>query len=176
VITADHDADSAGRTRIPLNRYHIPLFIYAPAHIQPRVVRRLTSQIDIAPTLLGLLHFNYRSRFFGYNVLASPADKDRAFPSTYANLGYYRDSRLTILSPRDQVMQVNADPKTGDAVPVAQVDTTQQDQAIAFYQVAYDEFTSGRMRWRASDAIPVPKVTEPATAATAPVAAAVSGK
>jgi phosphoglycerol transferase MdoB-like AlkP superfamily enzyme len=176
VITADHDADSAGRTRIPLNRYHIPLFIYAPAHIQPRVVHRLTSQIDIAPTLLGLLHFNYRSRFFGYNVLASPADKDRAFPSTYANLGYYRDGRLTILSPRDQVMQVTPDPKTGDAVPVARTDAVQVEQAIAFYQVAYDEFTSGRMRWRASDATPVPKTPEPATAATASAATAASGQ
>ncbi len=165
VITADHDANSAGRTRIPLNRYHIPLFIYAPAHIPPRVVHRLTSQIDIAPTLLGLLRFNYRSRFFGHDVLAAPPVTDRAFPSTYANLGYYHAGRLTILMPRAQSMQVKADPLTGTTVPYARPDPTLIDEAIAYYQVAYDEFTSGRMRWRASDATVVPKAT---TATPAP--------
>jgi phosphoglycerol transferase MdoB-like AlkP superfamily enzyme len=172
VITADHDADSAGIARIPINRYHIPLLIYAPAHIQPRVVHQLTSQIDIAPTLLALLHFNYRSRFFGYNVLDLPADKARAFPSTYANLGYYHGDRLTILMPKRQTMQVKADPENGTTVPVAQVDAAQLDQAIASYQVAYDEFTSGRMHWRASDATPVAK--QPATPVAPTPAAATS--
>jgi phosphoglycerol transferase MdoB-like AlkP superfamily enzyme len=174
VITADHCANSAGRTRIPLNHYHIPLFIYSPAHIQPRVVHRLTSQIDIAPTLLGLLHFNYRSRFFGYNVLDLPEGKERAFSSTYINLGYYHDDRLTILMPKGKVMQVKPDVKTGAAVPYAhaQTDDSLVDQAIAYYQVAYDEFNSGRMHWRASDAKPVSKLpATPAPAATSAVPA-----
>jgi phosphoglycerol transferase MdoB-like AlkP superfamily enzyme len=157
VITADHCASSAGSTRIPLNRYHIPLLIYAPDHVQPRVVQQLTAQIDIGPTLLGLLHFNYRSRFFGRDVLASTPGAGRAFPSTYANLGYYRDGRLTILMPRAQALQVKPDPLTGAEAPYAHPDPTLVDQAIAYYQVAYDEFTSGRMRWRVSDADMVPK-------------------
>jgi phosphoglycerol transferase MdoB-like AlkP superfamily enzyme len=164
VITADHCADSAGTSRIPLNRYHIPLLIYSPAHFQPRVVSQLTSQIDIAPTLLGLLHFNYRSRFFGHNVLDLPAGMERAFPSTYANLGYLHDGRLSILMPARKVLQVEPDAKTGGAVPFAHIATPQLDQAIAYYQVAYDEFTSGRMHWRPSDATPVPPL--PAAAAT----------
>lgn len=168
VITADHCADSSGRTRIPLDHYHIPLFIYSPAHIQPRVVQALTAQIDIAPTLLGLLHFNYRSRFFGYDVLDLPAGDERAFPSTYANLGYLHDGRLTILMPRDKAMQVKANPETGTAVPFPTIDTTLLDQAIAYYQVTYDEFTSGRMHWRASDATPVPKLVDHPSSQPAP--------
>ncbi len=155
VITADHCASSAGRTRIPLNKYHIPLFIYAPAQFRPQQVDAMMSQMDIAPTLLGLLHFSYRSRFFGQNIFAIPARDERAFPSTYQNLGYLKGNRLTILSPGRKVEQVNPNAKTGDATPYAKRDPITENQAIAMYQVAYDEFNSGRMRWRASDATPV---------------------
>jgi phosphoglycerol transferase MdoB-like AlkP superfamily enzyme len=167
VITADHCGASAGSTSIPLNRYHIPLYIYAPAHIAPRHVTRMMSQVDIPPTLLGLLHFSYRSRFFGYDLLRLPPGRERAFPSTYQNLGYLRGDRMTILSPQHKVVQVKPDPVTGAAKPYRQIDQAEVDQAIASYQVAADLFKSGRMRWRASDAIPV----APAPAASAPAPA-----
>ncbi|HEX7339492.1 MAG TPA: LTA synthase family protein [Rhodanobacteraceae bacterium] len=171
VITADHCAHSAGISRIPLNHYHIPLFIYSPAHIKPRVVSRITSQIDIAPTLLGLLNFSYRSRFFGYNVLAVPPSMDRAFSSTYINLGYYHNGRQTILMPKGKVMQVKPDVQTGAATPYPDIDKTALDQAVAYYQVAYDEFHSGRMKWRKSDATPVPELPAPAASTAAPASA-----
>ena len=174
VIVADHCASSAGKTSIPLNRYHIPLLIYSPAHIAPRKIERMTSQIDIPPTLLGLLHFSYRSRFFGHNVLALPPDRDRAFPSTYQNLGFLRGDRLTILAPGSKLSQVKPNPLTGGAVPYPELDQEQADQAIAAYQVAYDEFESGRMRWRPSDATPVQPLPAPATA-TPTAASSVGG-
>ena len=69
VIVADHCAGSDGRTALPLDRYRIPLFVYSPAHVQPQRIERLVGQIDVAPTLLGLLHWNYDSRFFGKDIL-----------------------------------------------------------------------------------------------------------
>jgi len=174
VITADHCASSAGRTRIPVNRYHIPLLIYAPDQIKPRHVERMMSQIDIAPTLLSLLDFSYRSRFFGADILKLPAGRERAFPSTYQNLGYLKGDRLTILSPGQKVEQVKPDIRTGDATPYPQFDPAELDQAIAAYQVAYDEFDTGRMRWRPSDATPVQPLDAPPSAAAMPAGAATS--
>jgi phosphoglycerol transferase MdoB-like AlkP superfamily enzyme len=168
VITADHCADSSGKSRIPINHYLIPLLIYSPAHIAPRRIERMTSQIDIPPILLGLLHFSYRSRFFGHNVLDLPPGRDRAFPSNYQNLGDLRGHRLTILSPNRKLEQVKPDPVTGGATPYRQVDQADVRQTIAAYQVAYDEFHSGRMHWRASDATPVLPLPAPAASA-APV-------
>ncbi|HET6545234.1 MAG TPA: LTA synthase family protein, partial [Rhodanobacteraceae bacterium] len=165
VITADHCASSAGKSRIPVNRYHIPLLIYAPAHVAARTVERLMSQIDIAPTLLGLLDFSYRSRFFGYDILRLEPGRERAFPSTYQKLGYLKNDALTILWPQRQEEQVHPDFDTGDATPVQTMNRTSLDQAIAWYQVAADLFKSGRMQRRASDADRISAAT------TAPVAA-----
>lgn len=38
LITADHCASSAGRTEIPLEKYHIPALIYAPGFVEPQHV------------------------------------------------------------------------------------------------------------------------------------------
>jgi phosphoglycerol transferase MdoB-like AlkP superfamily enzyme len=175
VITADHCAHSSGSAEIPVNHYHIPLIIYAPDHFKPRVVHRLMAQMDIPPTLLGLLHFSYRSRFFGYDVFKlKPGDRERAFPSTYQRLGYLKGDRLTILSPRKEVQQSHPNFANGDVTPVKQVDQSQVDQAIASYQTAYETFHNGAMKWRASDATPVQPLPAPAASSSAALTPAVT--
>src|SRR5262249_37788898 len=77
VITADQGATARGTSEIPVDKYLIPLFVYAPAQVAPRRVDRLMSQIDLAPTLLGLLDFQYYTKFFGRDVLRSSPDTDR---------------------------------------------------------------------------------------------------
>jgi len=64
VIVADHCAGSAGKTALPLDKYHIPLLIYAPAQIQSKTVNTLSSQIDLAPTILSILNVSYDSFAF----------------------------------------------------------------------------------------------------------------
>jgi phosphoglycerol transferase MdoB-like AlkP superfamily enzyme len=98
VIVADHCAGSAGKTHIPLNKYHIPLIMYAPKILKPKIVNNLSSQIDIAPTLLGMLGEPYNSKFLGRDIINSPAN--RAFVSTYQKVGLYYDDKFTILGPK----------------------------------------------------------------------------
>jgi len=146
VITADHCAASAGKSSIPVNRYHIPLLIYAPKWITPRHEDRLMSQIDIGPTLLGLLNFSYTSHFFGYDLMALEPGRERAFPSTYQKLGYIHGDRMTVLSTQQSVEQVNPDFRTGEATPVQAVNQEDVTNAIAAYQGAAEMFKDGRMR------------------------------
>ncbi len=47
--------------------------IYSPKHIEPRRVDSLMTQIDIAPTVLGLLGLPYEAPFFGQDALNTPA-------------------------------------------------------------------------------------------------------
>jgi phosphoglycerol transferase MdoB-like AlkP superfamily enzyme len=104
VITADHCASSAGKTSLPLECYHIPALIYSPGFIEPAVVDKVCSQIDLIPTLLSLMHFSYEAPFYGRNVL-DPDFRERAFMATYQDLGYYTKDVLTVLSPVRRVQQ-----------------------------------------------------------------------
>ena len=103
VIVADHCAASGGKVDLPVKRYEIPLLVYAPGHVRPGRVDRMMSQIDIAPTVLGILNMSYRSEFFGRDVLRSGAAPERAFISTYQKLGYLTGDRLLVMGPKQRL-------------------------------------------------------------------------
>ncbi len=145
VIVADHCASSAGKSEVPINRYHIPMVIYAPKHIQPRRVDRLMSQIDIPPTLLGLLNFSYESRFLGYDLFDLEPGRERAFVSTYQELGYMKGGQMVVLRPGRGVSVVKPDPRDGSAAP-ARADPALSEEAIAWYQTASAMFAQHRSK------------------------------
>jgi phosphoglycerol transferase MdoB-like AlkP superfamily enzyme len=102
IITSDHCASSAGKTDLPIKKYQIPMLIFSPAHITPGIQDRLMSQIDIAPTLLGLLNFSYETKFFGYDINTLPKGKERVFISTYQLLGYMKQDSLVVMAPKKE--------------------------------------------------------------------------
>ena len=147
VIVADHCASSAGKTQLPLDKYRIPAFIYDPT-AKPEKYNQLMSQIDLMPTLFGLLRFSYESKFFGQDVL-KPDYKPRAFIATYQDLGLIKDNVLTILSPKQQVKQFKLKPEPKDGIaPEYQIGYNEKcmktertdlvNETISFYQTASD--------------------------------------
>ena len=168
VITADHCASSAGRTSVPINRYHIPLWIYAPKHIQPQRVHRLMSQIDIMPTVFGMLNFSYRSRFFGYDLFQLEPGRERAFPATYEKLGYLRDDVLTVLEPQRRLEQLRPDYDTGDGEVVKPIEQPKVDQATAYYQVAAHMYKNRQLGRRPEDSTAVVPAPAPAEVRQSP--------
>jgi phosphoglycerol transferase MdoB-like AlkP superfamily enzyme len=144
VITADHGANARGGAQIPVDQYRIPLFVYAPGHVAPRRVERLMSQIDIAPTLLGLLDFDYYSKFLGRDLLHSPPASDRAFVANYQTLGYLKGDEMVVLQPK-RTMELRS--LLGEARAAgAPADPQLMREAIAFYQVASHVFRNGLYR------------------------------
>ena len=136
VIVADHCASSAGKTSLPLEKYHIPALIYAPGFIEPQRIARTCSQIDLMPTLFRLLHWSYDSAFYGQDIL-DPDYKERAFMATYQDLGYYADGVLTVMSPVRVVKQYEVRQHDGwqfDEVLMDSRDDAQLRDAIAFYE------------------------------------------
>ena len=103
VIVADHCASSAGSTELPLDGYRIPCFIVAD-FITPKKVDTMISQIDVMPTVFGLLNFNYTSKFIGQDVLKE-GYQPRAYIATYQDLGYLTPDKLTIISPLRKTTQ-----------------------------------------------------------------------
>ena len=135
IIVADHCSRSAGKTDLPVNRYHIPCFIYAPQLIKPVMEERLTSQIDLAPTVLGMMNINYTSRFLGFDIYRTPIERNRAFISTYQNMGFIKNNKLVILSPQKKSALYLPDFLTGAATQIKQEDSL-TNEAIAWYQGA----------------------------------------
>ncbi len=106
VVVADHCAASSGKIGLPVKKYHIPLFIYSPKYIKTEEIHTLSSQIDIAPTLLSLLNISYDSFFFGKNILA-PDFNGRAFIANYQKLGLIKNNELLFLSPGKGINRVD---------------------------------------------------------------------
>ncbi len=132
VILADHCANSAGKSEISVAGYHIPVFIYAPGVVKPRTVDTLVSQMDVTPTVLGLLKFSYTSRFFGRDLL-SPG-QPRAFLSNYQKVGLFTGDHLALLMP-DGVSRTYRVAPDGNETLVAD-DAALRRDAISFYQCA----------------------------------------
>lgn len=143
VIVADHCASSAGKTELPLDKYHIPMLIYSPAHIEAGVMNRLMSQIDVGPTLLGLLNFSYTSKFFGYDMYKLEPGRERAFISTYQSLGYVKNHALVILSPQFRISNFMF---TASSDLLISHDTSSSQEAIAWYQSASYAFKHGLLK------------------------------
>ncbi len=146
VIVADHCASSAGKTDLPVSRYHIPCFVYAPSLIKPAIVSKLTSQIDLAPTVLGLLNMQYQSRFMGYDIFKTSENNERIFISTYQDLGYLKKDTLVILYPKNKIRMFLVNKDTGDAKEIS-LNIDLVNEAIAWYQGACLLFKSGRYKF-----------------------------
>lgn len=152
VIVADHCASSAGKTELPIQKYHIPMLIFSPGgQIKPGVVDRLMSQIDYPPTLLGLLNWSYPSRFYGWDILSSgPESNGRALLGNYQKLGLYRDGQVAVLKPMRQSQTLAYDRVTHDLKPTAP-NVALMNDAAAYYQSASWLFKNGRQRALNSD-------------------------
>ena len=146
VIVADHCASSSGKTELPMDKYRIPAFIYAPGFIEPQKIDKLVSQIDLMPTVIGILNFKYESKFFGKDVLKTNYIP-RAFIATYQDLGYIKDDVLTIISPLKKLKQFDLIQQKNETLgteysiiyeekPKTKIDLKLKKETIAVYQTA----------------------------------------
>jgi phosphoglycerol transferase MdoB-like AlkP superfamily enzyme len=147
VFVADHCAGSAGTEDLPVANYHIPLFLYAPKWLDAREDAQLASQIDLAPTLLGLLNLDYQSTFFGRDLLKPNAAPPRVLIGNYQHLGLFDGQNLAILSPRghmrrhDDALGASREYQVDNQDPLLQRD-------IAYYQAASHDFQNRLLGWQ----------------------------
>lgn len=144
VITADHCASSGGLAALPVFRYHIPMWIYSPGNIAPGRFDGLMGQVDIAPTILGLLGMDYDSAFYGIDVFQRRPE--RAYVGTYQLLGYLQRGRLVQLAPHRRVDTVLPSDEYDKPQPPLPEDPAATLQAVSDYETAAYRFTHGLMR------------------------------
>ena len=69
VFVADHGATLDSDYSIPLSYFHSPLVFYMPKHLEVDVNEAIASQMDIFPTVMGILGKNYVNNTFGIDLL-----------------------------------------------------------------------------------------------------------
>lgn len=145
VIVADHCASVAGKTELPVQNYHIPMLVYAPGgQVAPGHIGDLMSQVDCAPTILGLLNWSYATRFYGWDVRTAHGDR-RALIGNYQKLGLYEEGTLDVLKPVRGYSAYRYDPVTF-ALTGRPKETEERDETIAYYQTASYLYKSGGYR------------------------------
>ncbi len=144
VIVADHTASGRGKTDLPVEQFHIPLIMFSPGNLVPARIDTLASQIDVAPTLLALLNFSYRSRFFGHDIIKDGPQHQRAFFANYQTVGYLEGNILVELRPQQKWRLIN--PDTGAELPADAKGMALLDEAVAYYQGASEAYRSGALR------------------------------
>jgi phosphoglycerol transferase MdoB-like AlkP superfamily enzyme len=117
--------------------------IYAPKRIQPRRVDVLMTQIDVAPTVLGLLGLPYEAPFFGQDVLHAPADGRVAFFNHNHDVAVYRDGEIVVYGLKKSVHTYRYDEAT-DRYSPAPRDPELERLGLAYFQTAYELFESHR--------------------------------
>ena len=169
VITADHCASSGGIAALPAFRYRIPLWIYAPGgQVEAGRFERMTSQIDIPPTVLGLLGMDYYSQFYGVDVMQQPPGRERAFIGNYQLLGYLRGGKLVQLSPHRKLETLQPAYDRDRPQPPLADDPALTLQAISNYQTAAEAFANGGMRMPERAPAPVAAAASPAPGRSSP--------
>ncbi len=146
VIVADHCAGSAGQAELPFMEYQIPFMIYNPGLVRPQQISKLCSQIDVAPTLLGVMNWSYKTKFFGKDILKMTPEEERAFISNYQKLGYIKNDRLSILSPQQKITHYKINAQTGE-MKVEVTDPEIENEAIIYYQSANYVYKNKLNKW-----------------------------
>lgn len=82
VFVADHGSSLDKRYDMPLSYLHSPLIFYAPQLLgEPRSLPNLGSQVDVFPTIMGMLQLPYVNNTFGIDLLR----EQRPFACSYAD-------------------------------------------------------------------------------------------
>lgn len=145
VFVADHNASVAGGTDLPVRDYLIPAIVYNPLLVKPKKIDVLSSQIDLGPSLLGVMNFSYKSWFFGQNLLT--AKGGRALIGTYQKVGLFEPGLFTILEPGRRAQIQDLGPE-GALKKTTLLDSSAQmpesvRRTAAIYQVASELFHEG---------------------------------
>jgi phosphoglycerol transferase MdoB-like AlkP superfamily enzyme len=147
VVLGDHGARVYGSQTIPMRSYRIPVLMYAPSILKAGQRNPiLGSQIDVAPTLMGILNLSYNSQFFGRDLLRLPPDSGVALMSHNRDVALLRGSRLGVLGlqQEEQLWEKKGAGTDITPAPITE-DPVILEDAIAYFQSAYYLYKNHRL-------------------------------
>jgi len=145
VIVADHCASSAGKWEINIDKHHIPAIIYNLPQ-KAEKINRLTSQIDLMPTLFGYLGWNYTTSLYGKDINQTKIGDERAFIGNYRTLGMLKGNIFTQIDDRKKVKQFAVKNSDKSLKEIKSKNPQLVSETISYYQTASERFKNGKMK------------------------------
>ena len=152
VVVADHDARVYGADLVPVQHFRIPGVILGPG-VAPRRDARVTSQLDLGPTLLHLLGIADPQPMIGRDLLALPPDDPGLALMQFDNQhGFRLGDRLVVHQPGLEAQHFAIGPD--DALTPAPADAELARDALA--HALWPAETYNRQLYRLPPAAPDP--------------------
>ena len=130
-VIADHDARASGTSAVPIGHFKIPAVIFGGG-ITHKEDGRLTSQIDLAPTLLSLAGIDSKNPMIGHDLTQNIAiEKQRAMMQRQKNFAWMTsDNQVVILQPEKEISTWRYDPSS-DSLELSEVNGSMVRRAHA---------------------------------------------
>lgn len=130
LIVADHDERPRGFDLVPISSYHIPGVILGGG-VEPQRIKRVSSQIDLLPTLFALAGIDGIAPTLGEDILSASAREGRAIMQYGDNHAYMRGSRVVIHQPGLDPRQFHYD-RDVDVLEPVELDESLRRKALAW--------------------------------------------
>lgn len=151
VVVADHGARVYGRQTIPIRSYEIPFLVVGPSVVpEPRRVGQLGCQLDVAPTILGLIGRPYESLFFGRDLRKPAPGEELAILHHNRSIGLYAGERLVVLELNHGVEFFAGNPRKDELIRIERPDEQAIEllgRATAIFQVGDDLYSNRRFHF-----------------------------
>jgi phosphoglycerol transferase MdoB-like AlkP superfamily enzyme len=148
VFVGDHGIAGNARSVYPdvwtdqrLSDEHVPLLFYAPNLLMPQQRKEVVSQIDVLPTIAGLVHQRYTNTTLGRDLLAPGKRNNAAFVIYHdeEKIGWVTDSFYYIKSLRfneENLYPLNSNARKWSREEEAMLRMRSSVMVSAFYETA----------------------------------------
>ncbi|MES1220750.1 MAG: hypothetical protein ABUT20_34940, partial [Bacteroidota bacterium] len=120
---------------------HVPLLFYAPYLLEPQTHNEVVSQIDVLPTIAGLLHQPYTNTTLGRDVLSAGSKNNFAF------IIHHDEGRIGIITnsfyfekninfPDEQLFSLNNQPLPFTKTEQDSIKAQLSELTTGFYETA----------------------------------------
>lgn len=140
IYMGDHGPRVYGAAQVPVQSYRIPLLFYSPANIPAQRVATLGSNMDVAPTLLGLLGLSYDSPFFGVDLRRVPEGGGRVVMEHNFSVAFGNGRDVAMILPARETRGYAMRPGPFELTVEKQANAQLLDEAVALIQSAHAAF------------------------------------
>lgn len=152
VVVADHGARVYGSQTVPVLSYEIPMLVLGPAAVKaPARVEVHGCQLDVAPTILGMIGRPYDTVFYGRDLLA-PAAMRFALLNHNRSIALVRGDEMIALSLGKVVERFVRTSRKSVERSTTAADADAAADATALFQTAAELYNERRYR-----VVPAPK-------------------